>query len=129
MLAQVGIRVSIEPIEFAQWLDQVFRNKNYDLSVIAHTEPLDIGIYARDDYYFQYKDASFKELMGRIDGTVDEAARNKLYAEAQQILARDAVNVFLFQLPKIGAWNADLNGMWENWPLPANPLAELSWRR
>jgi peptide/nickel transport system substrate-binding protein len=129
LLAQVGVRVTIEPIEFAQWLDQVFRNKNYDLSIIAHTEPLDIGIYARDDYYFQYRKPEFKALMARIDSTVDEAERNKLYADAQRMLAEDSVNVFLFQLPKIGAWNADLNGMWENWPLPANPLAELSWRR
>jgi peptide/nickel transport system substrate-binding protein len=129
MLAQVGVRVTIEPIEFAQWLDQVFRNKNYDLTIIAHTEPLDIGIYARDDYYFLYKNPAFKELMAKIDTTVDDAERNKLYGDAQRILAEDCVNVFLFQLPKIGAWNANLNGMWENWPVPANPLAELSWRR
>lgn len=129
MLAQVGVRVTIEPIEFAQWLDQVFRNKNYDLTIIAHTEPLDIGIYARDDYYFQYRNPAFKELMAKIDATADEAERNKLYGDAQRMLAHDAVNVFLFQLPKIGAWNAELNGMWESWPLPANPLAELSWRR
>ncbi len=129
MLAQVGVRVTIEPIEFAQWLDQVFRNKNYDLSVIAHTEPLDIGIYARDDYYFLYKRPEFKALMAQIDATVEEAERNRLYGDAQRMLAEDSVNVFLFQLPKIGAWNADLTGMWESWPLPANPLAELSWRR
>jgi peptide/nickel transport system substrate-binding protein len=129
MLAQVGVRVTIEPIEFAQWLDQVFRNKNYDLTIIAHTEPLDIGIYARDDYYFLYKNPAFKGLMEKIDTTVDEAERNKLYGDAQRMLAEDCVNVFLFQLPKIGAWNANLNGMWENWPVPANPLAELSWRR
>jgi peptide/nickel transport system substrate-binding protein len=129
MLAQVGVRATIEPIEFAQWLDQVFRNKNYDLSIISHTEPLDIGIYARDDYYFQYKKPAFKELIAKIDAAADEAERNRLYGDAQRMLAEDSVNVFLFQLPKIGAWNADLNGMWENWPLPANPLAELSWRR
>jgi peptide/nickel transport system substrate-binding protein len=129
MLGQVGVRVTIEPIEFAQWLDQVFRNKNYDLTIISHTEPLDIGIYARDDYYFLYKNPAFKALMARIDTTVDEAERNKLYGDAQRMLAEDCVNVFLFQLPKIGAWNANLIGMWENWPVPANPLAELSWRR
>lgn len=129
MLGQVGVRVTIEPIEFAQWLDQVFRNKNYDLTIISHTEPLDIGIYARDDYYFLYKNPAFRALMARIDTTVDEAERNKLYGDAQRMLAEDCVNVFLFQLPKIGAWNANLIGMWENWPVPANPLAELSWRR
>lgn len=127
-LAQIGVRVSIEPIEFAQWLEQVFRGKNFDLTIISHTEPLDITIYARDDYYFGYRNPEFKDLIARIGRTLDEAERNKLYGEAQRLLARDAVNVFLFQLPKIGVWNASLQGMWENWPLPANPLAELRWR-
>jgi len=128
LLAQVGVRVTIEPMEFAQWLDQVFRNKNFDMTIISHTEPLDIGIYARDDYYFGYRDAEFKALIERIGRTFDEAERNRLYGEAQRKLAADAVNVFLFQLPKIGVWSANLQGMWENWPLPANPLAELRWR-
>jgi len=128
LLAQVGVRVTIEPMEFAQWLDQVFRNKNFDMTIISHTEPLDIGIYARDDYYFGYRDAEFKALIERIGRTLDEAERNRLYGEAQRKLAADAVNVFLFQLPKIGVWSANLQGMWENWPLPANPLAELRWR-
>ncbi len=128
LLGQVGIRVTIEPIEFAQWLDQVFRNKNFDMTIISHTEPLDINIYARDDYYFGYRDPEFKALIERIGRTLDEAERNKLYGEAQRKLATDAVNVFLFQLPKIGVWSANLQGMWENWPLPANPLAELRWR-
>lgn len=128
LLGQVGVRVTIEPIEFAQWLEQVFRNKNFDMTIIAHTEPLDINIYARDDYYFGYRDADFKGLIERIGRTLDEGERNRLYGEAQRRLAVDAVNVFLFQLPKIGVWNANLQGMWENWPLPANPLAELRWR-
>ena len=115
-------------IEFAQWLDQVFRNKNFDMTIIAHTEPLDINIYARDDYYFGYRDPDFKALIERIGRTLGEAERNKLYGEAQRKLAVDAVNVFLFQLPKVGVWNSGLQGMWENWPLPANPLAELKWK-
>jgi len=120
--------VSIEPIEFPQWVEQVLNGKNFDMTIISHTEPLDINIYARDDYYFGYRDAEFKALIERIGRTLDEAERNRLYGEAQRKLAADAVNVFLFQLPKIGVWSANLQGMWENWPLPANPLAELRWR-
>ena len=39
-----------------------------------------------------------------------------------------AVNVFLFVLPKITVTRAGLTGMWTDWPLPANPVAELAWR-
>ena len=57
-----------------------------------------------------------------------EAERNALYKQAQEKLARDAVNGFLFILPKITVANAALEGMWTDWPLPVTPLAELRWR-
>ncbi|RDJ20797.1 ABC transporter substrate-binding protein [Bosea caraganae] len=128
LLQQIGINASIEPLEFPQWLERVFRGKDFDLTVIAHTEPLDIGIYARDDYYFQYKNPAFKELMARIDATLDEGQRNELYKEAQRILARDAVNGYLFVLPKITVTAAGLEGMWTDWPLPITPLGEVRWK-
>ncbi len=128
LLAQIGINASIEPLEFPQWLERVFRGKDFDLSVIAHTEPLDINIYARDDYYFQYKNPEFKALMAKIDVTLDEGQRNEMYRQAQRILARDAVNGFLFILPKITVTAAGLDGMWTDWPLPITPLAEVRWR-
>ncbi|MBX9910179.1 MAG: ABC transporter substrate-binding protein [Beijerinckiaceae bacterium] len=128
LLAQVGINARIEPLEFPQWLERVFRGKDFDLSVIAHTEPLDIGNYARDDYYFQYRNPEFKALIAKIDVTLPEAERNALYGEAQRILARDAVNGFLFVLPKITVTAAGLEGMWTDWPLPITPLAEVVWR-
>lgn len=128
LLAQVGITAKIEPLEFPQWLERVFRGKDFDLTVIAHTEPLDIGNYARDDYYFQYRNPEFKALIGKIDATVDEAERNKLYGEAQRLLTHDAVNGFLFILPKLTVTKAQLEGMWTDWPLPLTPLAEVRWR-
>jgi peptide/nickel transport system substrate-binding protein len=128
LLADVGIKAAIEPLEFPQWLERVFRNKDYDLSIIAHTEPLDIDIYARDGYYFQYKDPDFRALIARIAATLPEAERGALYKQAQEKLARDAVNGFLFILPKITVANAALEGLWTDWPLPVTPLAELRWR-
>jgi peptide/nickel transport system substrate-binding protein len=127
-MAEIGVEVKILPIEFPQWLDQVFRGKDYDLTIISHTEPLDIGIYARPDYYFGYDNPGFRELMATIEATGDEAARNRLYGSAQKMLAQDAVNIFLFILPKITVTKAGLDGMWADWPLPANPLAELAWK-
>ena len=126
-LAQVGVRATIEPIEFAQWLDQVFRRRDYDLTIISHTEPRDTEIYARDNYYYAYNNPEFRALVERISTTIDEDQRNRMYGEAQRILATDCVNVFLFMLPKITIASANLRGMWDNWPLPANPIAELRW--
>ena len=70
-LAEVGIRVRIENLEWAQWLDQVFTRHDYDLSIVAHAEPMDYDIYARDDYYFGYSSAAFKALIAELDDSID----------------------------------------------------------
>lgn len=127
MLAQIGVRATIEPVEWAQWLERVFRNKDYDLTIVAHVEPLDINIYARDEYYFGYKSDIVKAAIARTKSAGAEAERFEAFRTAQRQIAEDQVNVFLFMLPKITVSRANLKGMWANWPVPANPLAELSW--
>lgn len=127
MLAQIGVTVTIENVEFPQWLDRVFKNRDYDLTIISHTEPRDIDIYTRSDYYFAYNNPKFNALMKEIDTTIDDAARNKLLADAQKMLADDAVNVFLYVLPKITVTKAGLKGVWADWPLPATPLVDMHW--
>jgi peptide/nickel transport system substrate-binding protein len=128
-LAEIGIRVSLEPMQFPQWLSNVFTNKDYDLTIISHTEPLDIDIYSRPGYYFNYHNPGFDELMATIPTIADEDARIRLYRDAQRILAVDCVNAFLFQLPKLGAWNKDLSGLWMNSPIQANDLTQVSWKK
>ncbi len=127
-LAAVGVQTKIEQLEWKGWLEQVFKAKDYDLTIVSHTEPMDIGIYARDDYYFDYHDADFQALMTKLEATVAEKGRYAILAEAQKKLAEDSVNVFLFQLAKHGVWNKDVMGLWENSPVQANDLTEVYWK-
>ena len=126
-LRAVGIETEIVPLEWAGWLEQVFTNKDYDLTIVSHTEPLDIGIYGRDDYYFNYRSDAFDAVMAELDATSDPAERDALYARAQEILAEDAPNAFLFQLAKAGVADAKLEGLWENAPIQANDLTSVRW--
>jgi len=127
-LAQVGIEVEIVPVEWGQWLSDVFKGAHdFDLTIVSHTEPLDIGIYARKDYYFGYESTAFDAVMDEIKRTADPARRNALYGQAQDILAKDAANVFLYQLPKLGVWKKGLEGLWANSPIQANDLTQAHW--
>ncbi|PBC24781.1 MULTISPECIES: ABC transporter substrate-binding protein [unclassified Mesorhizobium] len=126
-LRDVGINLEIIPVEWAQWLDQVFTKKDYDLTIVSHTEPNDIDIYARKDYYFNYDNPTFKKVIADLELTSDEAKRKELYAQAQKILADDAVVGFLYELPKVGVWDAKLQGLWESAPIPANDLTKVKW--
>ncbi|GLO72945.1 ABC transporter substrate-binding protein [Phaeobacter italicus] len=128
-LAEVGITAEIINVEWAQWLETVFRGKNFGLSIVSHTEPMDIGIYARPDYYFQYDNAAFQDLMAELTGTTDPDARTKMLQQAQEIIANDYVNGFLFQLASLSVAKADLQGLWANAPTQATDLTAVSWAK
>lgn len=125
-LRKIGIELEIIPVEWAQWLDQVFKKKDYDLTIVSHTEPQDINIYARD-YYFQYESDAFKKIMADLNLATDTADRYKLMGDAQKLITKEAVNGYMFQLAKAGVWNKNLKGMWENSPVQAIDLTGVSW--
>ena len=110
-LAQIGIRVRIENLEWAQWLDQFYTRHNFDMSIVGHAEPLDYDIYARDDYYFGYSNPEFKALISALDDSVEPSKRTELLRRIQRKLSLDAVNGFLFQYPRLDIWNAHLHGI------------------
>ena len=126
-LREIGIDLEIIQVEWPQWLEQVFKGKDYDLTIVSHTEPNDIDIYARKDYYFQYDNPDFDKVIAALDTEADQEKRNALYKQAQEILAKDAVNGFLFELPKAGVWDARIEGLWENSPIQANDLTKVKW--
>jgi peptide/nickel transport system substrate-binding protein len=126
-LAAIGIKVELINVEWAQWLEDVYTNKDFDLSIVSHVEPFDIGNYANPDYYFGYDNPQFQSLIEKLNGTTDEAARKELAIEAQTILAKDAVNGYLFELAQTGVWNAKLEGMWQNSPIEGLVLRDIRW--
>lgn len=126
-LRAVGIETEITNLEWAQWLEEVFRGKDFGLTIISHTEPFDIGIYARPDYYFQYDNPAFQELMTTLGATIDVATRSDLLAQAQKMIADDHVNGFLFQLAYPTVADARIKGLWKDAPTQATDLTGVSW--
>ena len=126
-LRAVGIDTEITNLEWAQWLEEVFRGKDFGLTIVSHTEPFDIGIYARPDYYFQYDNPAFQELMTTLGATSDPAARSELLAQAQTMIADDYVNGYLFQLAFPTVADARIQGLWQNAPTQATDLTGVSW--
>jgi peptide/nickel transport system substrate-binding protein len=125
--AEVGIKLELINVQWAQWLEDVYANKDFDLTIISHVEPFDIGNYANPDYYFGYDNPDFQALIETLNGTTDEARRQELAIEAPTILARDAVNGYLFELAQTGVWNAKLDGMWPNSPIEGLVLRDIHW--
>jgi len=127
LLAEVGIRAKIEPIEWAQWLDVVFKQKNYGLTVIMQPEPWDIFNYTDPTYFYQYDSAAFRTLMTEAEASTSQEQAKARFQAAQKQLAEDAVNAWLFEFPKVSVVRAGLQGAWRNQPMAVYPLAEMRW--
>jgi peptide/nickel transport system substrate-binding protein len=126
-LREVGIETEITNLEWAQWLEQAFKGYDFGMTIVSHTEPMDIGIYARPDYYFQYDNPAFQDLIADLDVENDPARRTELMQQAQKIISEDYVNGYLFQLALTSVVRADLQGIWADAPTQAVDLTAVRW--
>ena len=126
-LRDVGINVEISNLEWAQWLEEVFRGKDYGLTIVSHTEPFDIGIYARPEYYFQYDSKEFQKVIEDLTAETNPVQRTSLMKNAQKIIADDYVNGYLFQRAQLSVVNSKVIGMWMNSPTQATDLTAVYW--
>ncbi len=129
MLSKVGIDLTIEIVEWGQWIDRIFKKKEYQLTMIGHVEAWDIGIYAKPDYYFQYDSQEFRNAYTNALKAPDEAGKTKWFGRCQEIIADDAVNGFLFSAPSLPVMKAGVMGWWENYPTIALDCTAVWWKQ
>ena len=94
---------------------------------MCSSDLFDLGNYTNPDYYWGYNNPKFNALYKRINNAPRADERNKLLGEAQQMLANDAVNGFLFQpqLPTVA--DKRLKGVWKDMPTFVNDLSTIYW--
>jgi peptide/nickel transport system substrate-binding protein len=126
-LAKVGIIAKIENVEWAQWLGGTFKG-NFDLTVINHVEPLDYMNYANPQYYWGYDSKPFRDLAAKHSSTTGAKERTQLFGDMQRLIAKDAVNVFLFNAANTAVYRKGLKGLWSNSPIFANDMSAVSWQ-
>jgi peptide/nickel transport system substrate-binding protein len=128
-LQKVGVNVKIEQIEWGQWLSRVWKEADYDLTIIGHAEAWDIGNYANPKYYFRYDNAKFQELFKKSETTVDDRARRELYVQMQKMLVDEAPAVWLYIHPRLAVTKKGVQGLWKDLPIPAFDLSEVAWAK
>jgi len=127
-LAKVGIVAKIENVEWAQWLDAVYGKKNYDLTIVSHVEPFDLGNFAKPDYYWGYDNPAFNKLYEQINNAPTTAERARLLGEAQKMIANDAVAAYLYQPQFLTVANKRVKGIGKDMPIFDNDLSLMYWQ-
>jgi peptide/nickel transport system substrate-binding protein len=126
-LAEAGIDAKVENVEWGFWIAEIYKKQNYDMTIIAHTSPNDMGNFARGPkYFYGYDDATFNALWESIETESDPAKRDELLKEGQNYLSDQSVHAFLFQLPLLGVFRNEVKGYWSSAPVLYMPLKGVS---
>ena len=110
-LNEVGITLQVNSVDFPTWLNDVYINKDYDLSFVLHTEARDFENWANPGYYFTYDNAQVQDLYAQSLAATDEAEAADLLAQAARIVSEDAAGDWLFNGASVVAVGTDITGM------------------
>ena len=124
-VSDLGIDLEIEKIGWAQWLQRVFSNAQYDLTIIGHSEAFDISIYGNPNYYFKYDNERLREVLERAERETNEKTRRQLYSVAQWIIGEEVPSAFLFSAPSLPAMRNEVKNWWKDYPIPAVDVTEV----
>jgi peptide/nickel transport system substrate-binding protein len=112
-------------VEWAQWLSGTYTNKNYDLTIISHVEPFDLGNFAKPDYYWGYQ-SQVQRAVRQDQEHPAPADRARCWARRSACWPR-TVHAFLYQPQWVTVANKNLRGLWKDMPIFVNDLSALSW--
>jgi peptide/nickel transport system substrate-binding protein len=118
-LEQAGFTINLDQLEFpAVWLETVFTNADYDMSIIAHVEPRDLGaVFGDPKYYTRYDNKQLQADLAAADAA-PAAQYTELMKKAARELSQDAAGDFLFLLPNLIVAEKGITG------LPKNAITE-----
>jgi len=129
-LAQIGVKLKLNQVEWATWLSQDYGKRQYDLTIISHTGRLDpdtllVRFTSTYPYnYENYKNTTYDGLIAQGRTSQDPAQRKQIYAQAQSILANDVPAVFLDVSDNVVAIRQNVSG-WQWLPLAVDQLAQV----
>jgi len=109
-LAEVGIDVTIETIDFSVWLEQVYGNHDYDMTAVLHVEPRDIVNYANPDYYWQYDSPEVQELIAAAKVNPDPDQSVEQLKEAARLISEDSPVDWLILAADLTVSTTDVTG-------------------
>jgi peptide/nickel transport system substrate-binding protein len=109
-LAKVGVNVTLNDIDFSKWIDKDFTNGDFDLTIVSHVEARDTNLYGNPNYYWHYNNPQVQQLLKQADAATDEAKSNQLYGQVLDQINADAVNDWLFLLPRLEVVKKGITG-------------------
>jgi peptide/nickel transport system substrate-binding protein len=101
-LKQIGINATIKLVDWATWLSEVYRGRQYEATVISldgtNTSPRSFLSRYRSDAgsnFLNFKSDAYDRTYDQAQVETDEARRLAFYKEAQKIISENAAAVYI----------------------------------
>ena len=131
-LAKAGIDAAIKLVDWATWLADVYRGRNYQATIISldanNVSPRSFLSRYRSDAggnFINFKSGDFDRVYDAALGEVDEGKRIALYKEAQRIISDGAASVYIQDIVGFKAFRGGAYGGVLNYPLYVVDFASM----
>lgn len=130
-LRAVGVEAKIKLVEWASWLEEVYRGRNYEATVsgldahgLAASDMLARFQSESSKNFVNFKSAAYDEAYSKAISTVDEAEQTALFKQCEAILTEEAANVYIQDAAIFAVMQNDVGG-YEHYPLYVMDLARV----
>lgn len=125
----IGIEVDLQIVEWGTWLERVYAQRDYDVSIIGlagrlHPHAILVRYTTGNSRnFFNFSNERFDYLVEEGLKTSGEK-QQMVYFEAQEILAKELPGVFIMDPPQLAVMATRIKG-WKHYPVYVVDVASL----
>ncbi len=133
LLREVGIRVTVQPVDWNTWLEEVYGNRKFQSTITGLTSD---NMTARKllerfgseigNNFTNYSNAEYDEILAKAVAAKDDAEQTELYRALERNLTENAANVYLQDMADLVAVRSGLEGL-TFYPIYVLDVSALSW--
>ncbi len=133
-LKQIGLEATIEQVEWATWLSDVYAARSYESTIIgldaklAPRNVLERYESGANDNFVNYSNQKFDQVFLQAIRTTDDSEKVASYKELQEILANDAASIYLQDPSLLVAVNKELGG-YTFYPVYVQDMARVYYKK
>lgn len=133
-LRQAGFNAEIQLIEWASWMSDVYKFRNYQTTLsglaaeLAPRKALERFQSDADNNFMNYKNEEFDLVYAEAEKATEEADKIRLYKELQTMLTEDGVAVYIQDPHQMAAVKNTLGG-YTYYPIYVQDMAKIFYKK
>lgn len=130
-LKQIGVTVNIKNVDWSTWLKDVYQGRHYqstvigvDASSLTARAMLERFVSDSKSNFTNFSDPEYDKIYAEAAASTDDAKQVELYKQLEEILAKDAANVYIQDMCDFVAMGKGIQG-YEFYPLYVMDMSKV----